>query len=193
MLEFLKNIDTQLFLFLNSLHSPLSDKLMWWFSGTKFWIPLYLIIVVYMVYKFRWKAVVSLIFIALAVTLADQVSVHAFKNVFMRLRPCHTPELQEIVHLVNNKCGGQYGFVSSHAANTFAVAFFLSRLFKNKGFTYFIFFWASIVSYSRIYLGVHYPLDIIGGAVLGYFIGLAVFYLHQQTVFCLNKKYPKTF
>jgi len=193
MLEFLKNIDTQLFLFFNSLHSPFWDKLMWWFSGTKFWIPVYLIIVAYMVYKFRWKAVVSLIFIALAVTLADQVSVHAFKNVFMRLRPCHTPKLQDIVHLVNNKCGGQYGFVSSHAANTFAVAFFLSKLFKNKGFTYFIFFWASIVSYSRIYLGVHFPFDIIGGAALGSILGFSIFYFHQLFQKYLSIKFPKTF
>lgn len=193
MLEFLKNIDTQLFLFFNSLHSPFWDKLMWWFSGTKFWIPLYLIIVVYMVYKFRWKAVVSLLFIALAVTLADQLSVHAFKNVFMRLRPCHTPELQDIVHLVNNKCGGQFGFVSSHAANTFAVAFFLSRLFKYKGFTYFIFFWASIVSYSRIYLGVHYPFDILGGAALGCILGFGIFYFHRLLQRYLSIKFPKTF
>jgi undecaprenyl-diphosphatase len=130
-----------------------------------------------------------LLFIALVVTLADQISVHAFKEVFQRLRPCHNPELQDIVHLVNNKCGGQYGFVSSHAANTFAVAFFLKKLFAQKQFSIFIIFWAAIVSYSRIYLGVHFPLDVIGGAVLGTLIGIMVFYLYRYTSKKLSNKF----
>ena len=189
MLELLKNIDTQLFIFLNGINSPFWDKIMWWISETTSWIPLYLIIVIYIIYKFRWKAAISLVFIAIAVTLADQISVHGFKEVFQRLRPCHTTELTDIVHLVKNKCGGKYGFVSSHAANTFAVAIFLSRLIKNKNFSIFIFTWATIVSYSRIYLGVHFPLDILAGALLGSVIGYSVYLLHNFALLKLSKHF----
>lgn len=191
MLEFLNKLDTELFLFFNSINSPFWDKIMWWISGSKSWIPMYLIIVIYIIYKFRWKAVITLIFIALVVTLADQISVKAFKDVFQRLRPCHNPALEEIVHLVKNKCGGKYGFVSSHAANTFAVAFFLSKLFKNKYFSLFIFIWAAVVSYSRIYLGVHYPFDVLGGALLGSVIGWLVFLLNDFTQIKLSKHFKK--
>ena len=189
MLEFLKNIDTQLFVFLNGIHSPAWDKIMWWITGTNSWIPMYALIVGYIIYKFRWKAIITLIFIAMVVTLTDQISVHGFKEVFQRLRPCHNPELKNIVHLVNNKCGGKFGFVSSHAANTFGVAFFLSNLFKNKYFSIFIFLWASVVSYSRIYLGVHYPFDILGGAALGSILGFLVYIAHNFT----QRKFAKYF
>ncbi len=189
MLEFLKNIDTQLFVFLNGIHSPAWDKIMWWITGTNSWIPMYAIIVGYIIYKFRWKAIITLIFIAMVVTLTDQISVHGFKEVFQRLRPCHNPELKNIVHLVNNKCGGKFGFVSSHAANTFGVAFFLSNLFKNKYFSIFIFLWASVVSYSRVYLGVHYPFDILGGAALGSILGFLVYIAHNFT----QRKFAKYF
>jgi len=181
MIEFLNNIDTNLFIFLNGINSPFWDKIMWWISGSKSWIPMYAVIVAYIIYKQRWKSFITFIFIALVVTLADQISVHAFKDVFQRLRPCHNPVLQDIVHIVKNKCGGQYGFVSSHAANTFAVAFFLSKLVENRYFSWFIFIWATIVSYSRIYLGVHYPFDVLGGAALGAVIGISTYLLYNYT------------
>lgn len=181
MLEFLNNIDTNLFIFLNGINSSSWDKIMWWISGSKSWIPMYAVIIAYIIYKQRWKSFITFIFIALVVTLADQISVHAFKDVFQRLRPCHNPVLQDIVHIVKNKCGGQYGFVSSHAANTFAVAFFLSKLVENRYFSWFIFIWASIVSYSRIYLGVHYPFDVLGGAALGVIIGISTYLLYNHT------------
>jgi len=120
------------------------------------------------------KAYWILLFTILAVSLADLISVHAFKNVFERLRPCHEPTLQGLVYVVNGKCGGQFGFVSSHAANMFAVAVFTLNIFRNKFFTAFILCWALVVSYSRIYLGVHYPADVVCGALLGSAVSMAL-------------------
>jgi undecaprenyl-diphosphatase len=175
MIEFLTHWDTQLFIFLNGIHSPFWDTIMWWISGTKSWIPLYLVIIAVIIYQKRKKAILVLLFIALLIFLSDQLSVHLFKNVVQRLRPCHAADLQDIVPLVKNKCGGKFGFVSSHASNTFAIATFLVLLFKNRIFGVFIFIWAAIVSYSRIYLGVHFPLDIICGGLFGFILGFFVF------------------
>lgn len=122
--------------------------------------------------------------VVLLIVLSDQVSVHAFKNVVHRLRPCHNPDIQSMVHLLNGRCGGSYGFVSSHAANVFALAMFLFLFFREKinNFGVWIFAWASVVAYSRVYAGVHYPGDIIVGALLGAGIGVAVYKLYQSAV-----------
>jgi len=116
------------------------------------------------------------LFLGLLFLISDQSSVRLFKNVFERLRPCHNPNLEGMVHLVNG-CGGKFGFVSSHATNCFALAIFSGLLFKNhyKYMMILMLFWAALVSYSRVYVGVHYPGDIIGGAVLGSIIGFLVF------------------
>lgn len=177
MFDFIVDIDKSLFLFLNGINSPFWDTVMWHVSGKLPWIPMYLVIIFFIFRKYRWQTLWILISIAVVVTLADQLSVHLFKNVFERLRPCHNPELKEFVHLVNGKCGGKFGFVSSHAANTFGVAVFLLNLFRIKWFSVFIVFWATFVSYSRIYLGVHYPGDVFVGAILGVAIGWGVWYL----------------
>lgn len=179
MVEYLNQIDTQLFLFLNSINSPFWDTVMWHISGKLTWAPLYLTIIYFIFRKYRWKTLWILIAIAVVVTLADQISVHFFKNVFERLRPCHNPELRELVHLVNSKCGGQFGFVSSHAANTFGVAMFLLNLFRLKWFSISILLWAAVVSYSRIYLGVHYPGDVLVGSLLGVIVGWIVWKLYS--------------
>lgn len=127
--------------------------------------------------KKLWLVVLAAV---LVIVLSDQISVHAFKYVFLRYRPCHNLHLQAQVHL-NDGCGGTYGFISSHAANTFALATFLSLLFKDK-IKYFgiaIFIWAAFVSYSRIYNGVHYPADVAVGAIVGMGIGITVFKIYQ--------------
>lgn len=177
MLEFLDHIDRIIFLFLNGLHSPFWDQVMWWISGRFNWIPLYLLITGYLIYRYKWKVIVILLLVALLITLSDQGSVHLFKMVFKRLRPCHNSEISQLVHIVRNHCGGMYGFVSSHAANSFAVASYSILLIRNKYYTMFIILWAALVSYSRIYLGVHYPGDILGGAILGLFLGYIVYRL----------------
>lgn len=121
------------------------------------------------------KTWMVLLFVAVLITLSDQISVHAFKNVFERLRPCHTPDLIFVVHTVE-KCGGQFGFVSSHAANSFALAFFISGLLRKsyRWVPYLMYGWATLTIYSRVYLGVHFPGDVLGGAILGMFIGWVV-------------------
>jgi undecaprenyl-diphosphatase len=177
----LEHLDQQLFLFLNSLNSPFWDQVMHAISGRVIWAPLYLAVLIYLGVKYKRKFFVILLFIILAVSFADQGSVQLFKNIFHRLRPCHEPALAGMVHLVNGECGGLYGFVSSHAANSFNVAL-LSLMFINKRwYTICIIIWASIIGYSRIYLGVHYPGDVISGSLLGALIGWSIYKLYDVT------------
>lgn len=176
----LERLDQQLFLFLNSINSPFWDQVMHALSGKIIWVPLYLSILIYMGIKYKQKFLIILLFIILAATLADQSSV-LVKNFVERLRPCQEPSLQRLVHLVNGECGGKFGFVSSHATNSFDVAL-LSLLFIRKGwFTISIVLWALVVGYTRIYLGVHYPGDVVCGSLLGALIGWGIYELYVLT------------
>jgi len=179
MLDFLIELDKSWFLFFNGFHNAFFDSLMYFISGTKTWIPLYLVVLFFIFRKLNWKGFLVLFFLILLIVLADQGSVTLFKNTFQRLRPCHNPEFANLVHLVNNECGGKFGFISSHAANTFAFATFTALFFNNKSFSIPIFLWAIIVSYSRIYLGVHYPFDVLGGAFFGISIGYIISLAYQ--------------
>jgi undecaprenyl-diphosphatase len=175
-IDSIKEIDTQLFLFLNSKHNSFFDFIMFWASDKLIWIPLY-IFFAYLGFKHFGKRIWLIALAALVlIVLSDQLSNRAFKYTFLRYRPCHNILIQSQVHL-NPECGGTYGFVSSHASNTFALALFLSLLFykRIKYFTPLVFFWAAFVSYSRIYNGLHYPADIAVGALLGMGIGAMVF------------------
>jgi undecaprenyl-diphosphatase len=181
----LKKLDTEIFLFLNSKHTPFLDTVMSLASGKLTWLPLYAFLL-FLVFKFVGKRIwLVALSAAVVILLSDQLSVHLFKNVFLRYRPCHNLDINGIMHL-NGNCGGMYGFVSSHAANTFALAMFLALFFKNRinYFWIYIFAWACFVSYSRIYNGVHYPADIAIGALLGMLIGWGVYKLYQ----CINRK-----
>lgn len=180
MIEWLIQLDTQLFLFLNSLHCSFLNPIMIFFSGKLTWLPLYLLIVYYMYRRFGWRMVWALLAVGVLITLTDQISASLFRPYFERLRPCHNPLIKHLVHLPTGRCsGGKFGFVSSHAANTFGLAMLLSFLFQRKWFTISIFIWAALVSYSRIYLGVHFPGDILGGALLGLLIGYGVWILYH--------------
>ena len=191
MLASIVDTDIRLFLWLNSHHSPFWDNIMWHISGKVEWLPLYLILIGYIVYKYRWQSIFIIAGIILCITLADQFAAKAFKEVFQRLRPTHNPAIAELVHTVNGYRGGMYGFVSNHAANTFAIAVYLLLLFKQKWFTVGILFWAALVSYSRIYLGVHFPGDILGGAALGSLIGWLVYFAWKVSVPYTDKILPK--
>ncbi|MDZ7737533.1 MAG: phosphatase PAP2 family protein [Bacteroidales bacterium] len=174
----MEKFDQDIFLFLNSINSPWWDNVMVLISSKLLWVPLYAFILLMLGMKYKRSLLLIIPIIILTVTASDQLSVHAFKEVFERLRPCHEPALSGLVHTVNNKCGGSYGFVSSHAANSFAVAVLSLGLLRKKWFTAVILFWAAVVSYSRVYLGVHYPGDIIGGALLGTLIAYAFLLLY---------------
>ena len=169
--------DKQLFIFLNGLHTSWLDPIMTTFSAHWLWAPLYLTIAFFMIRKAGWWGLVALLGVGLAFALTDQLSVHLFKNVFQRMRPCHEADIQAVMHQLEG-CGGRFGFISNHAANTFGLAIFTSLFFSKRWYSIAIFSWASLVAYSRIYVGKHYPLDIICGAAFGLLIGFLVYCLY---------------
>jgi undecaprenyl-diphosphatase len=177
-LERLKELDQELFLTLNSYHSPFWDFIMMWFSDRYIWFPFYGLLLIFIVWKLKWKSIYAIVAILITVIGADQFTSRFMKSYFERLRPCHEESLQPLIHMVSG-CGGQFGFVSSHAANTFGLAMICWLLFRHRyPWLGLIFIWAIPVSYSRIYLGVHYPLDIVIGAFVGMLIAWFIYLLY---------------
>jgi len=167
MMDFLLNLDRQIFFALNALHTPWLDLVMYWISDTLIWLPLY----AFLLYKIfvilpRKQAITAALSVAVALTISDQLSSKVIRPRVERLRPTWNEEISAQVHTVNDYIGGHYGFPSSHAANTFCAAVIVILLLR-KPWTRWMLAWALLVSYSRIYLGVHYPGDILAGALLG--------------------------
>lgn len=183
MLDFLKDIDQSVFLFLNGCNSGLFDFLMWWFSDKLIWIPFYLFLLYLIIKQYGWESLAILLSLALLIALSDQAS-GFIKDSVQRFRPSNEPNLAGQVRSLNGYLGGNYGFVSSHASNSFALAYFLWSFLKSKYkfIAPLLLIWAVLVSYSRIYLGVHYPGDIVGGAILGTFLAWLVVLLYQKII-----------
>jgi undecaprenyl-diphosphatase len=171
----LAELDRSLFLYLNGSHTPFWDAVMALFTGTGYWLLFYIPLLYFMIKKYRAKAFVILVLLALAILISDQFS-GLIKDTVQRLRPTHDPRMQDLVHYVVTK-GGQYGFFSSHASNTFTTAIFTALLFRNPRYNFLIFSWATLVSYTRIYLGLHYPSDILAGMTFGILLGYGMFRL----------------
>lgn len=185
MIEKLESIDTQLFLWLNGLHADWLDMPMYYMSEGLFWIPVYLLILWMVAKAHGWKvALLSLLGVALVITMTDRGSVELFKEVFQRYRPSRNADIAHLVHTVNDYRGGKYGFISSHASNYFGVATFIflmvRKTFVKSAFLLFV--WAALIAYTRIYLGVHYPSDIFVGAVFGSLCGWIGYIVFKKAV-----------
>ena len=176
MIESLNKLDAALLLFFNHLNNSFLDFIFYWISDKWIWIPFYIFLLWTIYKRDKKKLFIVFVFIAITITISDQVSSSLIKEYVMRLRPCNDPAIASQIHLVNGECGGKYGFISSHAANVFALATFLSILFSesNLGLQRALWIWAAVVSFSRIYLGVHYPGDVIGGVLIGMISGFVV-------------------
>jgi len=183
-MEYLNQLDTQLFMLINESHNAFFDPMMYWLSDKLIWIPMYLLIIFLMIRRYKTRGVLMLLFIGIVIALCDQTASGFLKNTVQRLRPSHEPALAGLIHLSKAGTGGLYGFASSHAANVFGLATFLYFVLdeKFKILKYWLFFWAILVGYSRIYNGVHYPGDVLVGS----FIGVAYGYLMAKAYFKTN-------
>ena len=190
MLEQLLHIDTEILLAINGWHAPWADTLMWIVSKKTTWFALYGLLIGLLINRYHKPSdnavcclkkvpacVVMIVVIALAVGAADFIASGILKDWVARPRPSRVPELEGVLHLVNGYKSGQYGFVSSHAANTMAVALLFSLIWRNKIATVGLMLWVAANCYSRMYLGVHYPTDILGGLIVGSLVAVGGYWL----------------
>jgi undecaprenyl-diphosphatase len=201
MLEKLLHTDTDILLAINGWNAPWADSLMWIVSEKTTWIPLYLLLIGLLVWRYRQPAlnpkwswmkrvpqyVVIVAVIGIAIGTADFIASGILKDWVARPRPTRVPELEGVLHLVNDYRSGQYGFVSSHAATTMACGLLFSLIWRNKIATIGLMLWVAANCYSRMYLGVHYPLDILGGLLVGVLVAWGA-YRGLQVMRVLNPR-----
>ena len=205
-MDYLIHIDQQWLLAINGWHAEWADVLMWYISKSTTWLPLYALLVGLVVYRFgiqwylstqntsnyRFTALLRVLIVfagfAVAVGLSDFISSGIIKPWVCRLRPTHEPELAGLIHLVNGYTGGLYGFVSSHAANTMACALLFALLYRNIYATVGLMLWVALNCYSRMYLGVHYPADIIGGLAIGAMMATLTYGMVRRLVECVDER-----
>ena len=191
-MEWLLNLDRYILIFINGLHCPFMDSVMLFFTNANSWIPIYILLLLYIIYRFSYRekryiytvALVTAIILTFACTdiLSAQI-----KDWVQRLRPGHDPALEGIIRLLDGK-GGFYGFPSSHAANVFGLAAITALSFKIRWYSIAISVWAFLVSYSRLYVGRHFLLDVICGAALGIFIAYILYILLKFLAQYMNSR-----
>ncbi|MTI23214.1 phosphatase PAP2 family protein [Fulvivirga sp. RKSG066] len=180
MFETILEWDRELFLFLNSLHNPTLDTIMYWYTQKYVWFPVYAVLIFFIFKEYKWKGVVMVLAAAAAVGLADFIISGVMKPYFERWRPSRDPSLEGMVHLVNEYTGGKFGFASAHAGTAFSLATYTFLIFRHKyKWVGLVFIWSFIMAYTRIYLGVHYPGDIIVGTLIGVLLGFLFYKLAQ--------------
>lgn len=179
MLETLLELDRTLFLIINGWNSPFFDEIMFFVSKVWIWAPLYLTFVLYAIKRWKLEAIWIIVAMIICVVATDQFS-NITKDLFQRLRPSHEPLLEGLVHHVNGYVGGKFGFVSGHSSNSFGFAMLSSLIVRNRYYSISVFMWAAVVAYSRIYLGVHYPFDIMGGMLLGILVAWLLFTIMEN-------------
>lgn len=174
-------LDESLLLAINGCNAPFLDRFLWNISVPAMWIPLYIAMVVCIVRRYGKKSLWIMLAFAVCVGLSDYISSGIIKHWVERPRPTHTPHLQQLLHYVNGYKGGMYGFVSSHAANTICCTLLYSLIWKNKSSVLSLSLWTILTCWSRMYLGAHYPADILGGLLVGAALALVGY-------MCLRKK-----
>ena len=183
-MDTLSTLDSDLFLYLNGLHVGWMDKVMVLLTDMWAWFPLYLLLIYWAAKQYGKRCWWVFLALGIVVLCSDQLSSNVCKPYFQRLRPCFNPDFEGLLHLPKGLAGGRFGFTSSHAANTFAIASFLAPTLRNykpwAGIM--LYLWAFISSYTRIYIGYHYPGDILCGAVLGLLVGLVLWKVFQLLV-----------
>lgn len=183
------SLDRSLTLFLNGSDSLYVDHLAWLATSTLTWLPVGVVLLYVIIRNNDMRNILSIVlFLGIALLLADQVASGICKPYFARPRPARELELMQAVDIVNGYRGGKYGFFSSHAANTMAIATFLARLIRNRALNVSLFFWVFLNCWTRIYLGVHYVGDITVGLVWGALVGIGLYSVWGRYVCCGEKR-----